>query len=210
MFEEYTQEQLRKLFFSIPEELREASSSIENSNLIDIACKHAKLSPENIKGVIELIGFVFIGLLPLEEFKNALTKELKIKKPIAEKLYQEIHITVFSPVKYQLHQLYEQGAVAGEITSEQSEQEFKEKKQYGRERTKEKILEEKNLSAMENDFENIEKQTGKNKEKITKTPKKEPVGENIKKEKQLGEEGLEEKQWEENQQSTDSYRESIE
>lgn len=114
MFKEYTKEQLGKLYHNLPEELQDASTSFENTELIEVACKHGELGSENTEKVIEFVGFVFLGLLPPEEFKNSLIKELGLKKPIAEKIYQEIYRTVLFPVKYQLFQLYEHGKVAGE------------------------------------------------------------------------------------------------
>jgi len=193
MFEEYTKEQLRKLFYDTPEELQEASTSIENTDLITIACKHIGLEPENTKKVIELIGFVFLGLLPLEEFKKSLAGELKIKKPDADKLYQEIYRTVFFSVKYQLYQLYEQGDIAGEISSEKPLQDFKKEKQY------DKISTEKEIEVKEEtDIENIKKENNEIKEKSAQKSQKEQLPEQ------------KEQKGKETPQSFDSYRESIE
>ena len=115
MLKEYSKEQIKKLFINLPEELQEASMSFENTELIEVACKHGELDSEKTEKVIEFVGFVFLGLLPPEEFKNSLVKELDVKKTTAEKIYQEIYRTVFFPVKYQLFQLYEHGKIAGEI-----------------------------------------------------------------------------------------------
>ena len=105
MPKEYTREQFLKLYKNLPFELQEALSSEETSNNIYDICKKYNLD-EEIEEFVEYVGQVLIGVLPPEEFQGALEKELKLKKDVAKKVFQEIHRFVFFPVKENLAALY--------------------------------------------------------------------------------------------------------
>ena len=112
-------------------------------------------------------------MLPPEEFKNSLIKELGIKKPVAEKINQEIYRTVFSPVKYQLFQLYEQGKVAGEIpkTTFKKDIEEVEEKRMGYENIEEQPEKQENTKEPAPELKK-EQSTKENKEEVEKQPEK--------------------------------------
>jgi hypothetical protein len=61
---------------------------------------------EKISQVSENVGYVLIGLTSPEEFKEILSKEIKLKKETAEKIYQKINDLVFFPVKGSLEKIY--------------------------------------------------------------------------------------------------------
>jgi len=173
MFEDYTTEQLRKLYYHLPEELQEASTSPETTAFIETACKRHKLSPEKTDKVIELTGYVFLGLLPPEELPEALVKELKLKKTTANKVYQEIYRSVFFPLKYQLYQLYHRAGGPLETPKGLAE------KTEAKEEPEKKISEEKK-GALEKEttgFEKIEEQEQKPEktEKLKFDPYREPI-----------------------------------
>jgi hypothetical protein len=106
MPEKYTKEQLWKLYKDLPEELKEAVSSIENSEEIFKICQKNDIPADKISDVSKYVGHTLLGLLPPEEFSEKLEKDLGLKKESAKKAAQEISRFVFYPVKSALEDLY--------------------------------------------------------------------------------------------------------
>jgi len=106
MPEEYTKEELRKLLEKLPEELKEALFSEKVTDAIFNVCERNEIPDEKISEVSKLVGEVFLGLLPLEEFMEALEKRLRLSSEVARKVHREIFRFVFYPVKEALTSLY--------------------------------------------------------------------------------------------------------
>ena len=103
----YSKEQLWKLYKELPEELKNAIFSEETADAIYDSCmENGVEEKEKISQVAENAGYVLLGLIAPEEFKKILSKEINIKKEVAEKIYQRIKIFVFVPVKTSLEKLY--------------------------------------------------------------------------------------------------------
>jgi hypothetical protein len=103
--EKYPKEQLWKIYRSLPKDLQEAMFAQETSEAINSVCKKNGLEKE-MPEITELIGYTFLGLLPLEEFQEFLENKLEIEKNVASLVYREINRFVFFPVKTSLDQLY--------------------------------------------------------------------------------------------------------
>ena len=105
MPEEYSKDQLWKLYEKLPEELQEAIFSGESADNIDGICARngiEKLTAE----VAKYAGRVLMGILPPVDFQQTLEKELKLEESVAKKVSQEINRFIFFPVKESLNSLY--------------------------------------------------------------------------------------------------------
>lgn len=104
---DYPKEQLWELYKNLPEDLQKAAFAEEVANNIQEICtKNGVTDDDIIFDVAKNIGYVFLGLLPPNEFEEVLEKELKIEKKKAEKLSSQITRFVFLPVKKSLEALY--------------------------------------------------------------------------------------------------------
>lgn len=106
MPEEYTKEQIWKLYGNLPEELKEAIFSEETADNIWEICSRNGIEDERISEVARYTGRVLMGLLPPDELPETLEKELKIDKGMAKKISQEINRFILYPVKANLEELY--------------------------------------------------------------------------------------------------------
>lgn len=103
----YTKKQILELYNALPEDLKGAASSRENSRNIQEICEKNEIADrDTIFEIIKNTGYVFLGLLPPNEFSYILQKELKIKKDRADQISSEIIRFVFLPVKTSLETLY--------------------------------------------------------------------------------------------------------
>jgi hypothetical protein len=124
----YTQEQFRKLYEKLPEELKEAIFSTETADSIWNVYERNQI--KKVSDLAECVARVLHGVLPVEEFQKVLEKELKLKKDVAEKVFQEINRSVFFPVKESLATLYGKEFVptAGKVATSSSKAEKKSEK----------------------------------------------------------------------------------
>ena len=102
----YTTEQLWKLYEKLPQELKEAVFSEETANNIYDICTRNEIEDDRISEIARYTGRVLMGILPLDEFQEVLEKELKLKKDLAKKVFQEINRFIFYPVKTSLEEIY--------------------------------------------------------------------------------------------------------
>jgi hypothetical protein len=116
MLEEYNREQLWEIYKKLPEELKEAVFSEKISDNIDRICQ--KNGIEDSSKVSEAVGFVLLGVLPLEELQETLKRELRIKLEVAKKISQEINRFVLFPLKRNLDSLHEKEPFAPALKPE--------------------------------------------------------------------------------------------
>ncbi|HUV81131.1 MAG TPA: hypothetical protein VMW21_01250 [Patescibacteria group bacterium] len=114
MSEEYTKEELQKLYAGLPEELKEAIFSVETADNIYNICTKNKIGEDKISEIAKYVGFVLFGILLAQNFQETLEKELKIEKEAAENIAAEINQLIFYPVKPVLQQLYKKEAELAE------------------------------------------------------------------------------------------------
>jgi len=104
---EYTKEQLWELYSQLPEDLQKAVFSEEIGKTVHRICQENNVLDEKTATlVLKNVGYVFLGLLTLEEFKTSLKKELKIKNGQALNIFGKVNQEVFSTVKESLEALY--------------------------------------------------------------------------------------------------------
>lgn len=104
----YPKDQLWELFTHLPEELKEASSSEENGEIIFGICKRNEIADaEKISDILVQINYVFLGILSPNELQKALEEEISLNKKTAKQITEEINKFVFAPVKNSLEELYQ-------------------------------------------------------------------------------------------------------
>lgn len=106
MPEKYTSEQFWKLYEKLPQELKDALFAEGTSEAIEEVAEKYKLSDNQVSILVDSVGQVLLGVLPLEDFQKVLEKELKLKEDLAKKVFQEIYRLIFYPVRSALEELY--------------------------------------------------------------------------------------------------------
>ncbi len=101
----YTSEQFWKLYAKLPQELKDSLFAEETGEAILDVCTKNEID-DNLRQVVELVGEVLVGLLPIEDFQEVLEKELGVDENTARKVNHEITRFVFYPVKESLASLY--------------------------------------------------------------------------------------------------------
>ncbi len=105
MTKQYTSEQFWKLYEKLPQELKDAVFSEETGDNIYEICQKNGIE-EDLDEIVEYVGQVLVGVLPPEDFSEALEKDLGLKKEVAKKVTQELNRFVFYPVRPALEELY--------------------------------------------------------------------------------------------------------
>ena len=104
----YPKEQLQELYKDLPKDLQKAAFSEEVAANIQEICSDNKITDDDlIFDITKNVGYVFLGLLPPSEFSDALEKELKIDKEVAEQITSGMTRFVFLPLKKSLEALYQ-------------------------------------------------------------------------------------------------------
>lgn len=106
----FTSEQFWKLYPKLPQDLKDALFADDTGDNIFETCERNGAT-NKLKEIVELVGRVLTGLMPAEDFQQALEAEVKIKKDVAKKIAQEINRFIFFSVKESLAALYNVGAV---------------------------------------------------------------------------------------------------
>jgi len=105
MSKKHTSEQFWKLYEKLPQELKDALFAEETGNNIHNICERNEIE-KYLGEMVDYVGQVLVGVLPLEDFQEILEKELKLKKSAAKKVAQEINRFIFYPVKPALEEIY--------------------------------------------------------------------------------------------------------
>ncbi len=102
--QQYTKDEMWKLYEKLPEELKEAVFSQENADYIFNACERYGVS--EVSRVASSVGLVLMGLLLPRDLQGTLVKEVGLNTTTAQKVASDINRFVFYPVKPALEQLY--------------------------------------------------------------------------------------------------------
>jgi len=116
---EYTKEQFLELYRKLPEELKEAFGAEETMNTLESISDEYKFSDDQTSKMVELVGEVLIGLLPLDEFQEIFEKELRLKPEVTKKIVFKIYRFVFYPVRESLSALYQMEVTPPGISEKQ-------------------------------------------------------------------------------------------
>ena len=136
---QYSQEQLWKLFETLPQELKDAILSEDTANTIREISQRYGIKEEEIPQFAALVGDILMGLLPPEELPVTLERELNIDTETAEKISKEVNRFILFPVKDSLVEFYKEirFAPGGRLIKPEKEKKEKRKKEIGEELKKE-------------------------------------------------------------------------
>ena len=106
MKKEYTNEELWEIFDKIPAELKYLIFAEETEkNILDICNKYG-IKEEETPTVRMYVERVLMGILPPNEFRETLEKELGLEKEAAKGIAIDTEKDIFYPVKAELENLY--------------------------------------------------------------------------------------------------------
>lgn len=100
-------EQIRKLYETLPQELKDAYTSAETGDIILNTCI-ANDVEEKLPIVVNCVGNVLLGVLPLNEFPKELETKMKVKPEVAKNVVNQLNRLIFFPVKNSILSLYEE------------------------------------------------------------------------------------------------------
>jgi hypothetical protein len=103
---EYSQTELRKLFDTLPQELKETLLSEETADRIREICNRHKVEEKDVPRIAKLIGKMLMGLLPPEEFLETLKKEIGLNEEDSKNISREVNRLILFPVKQSLAEFY--------------------------------------------------------------------------------------------------------
>lgn len=106
--QEYTKDQLWKIYDMLPEELKTAVFAQETADNISFACKMAGINDSRVSGVAKQTGYVLMGLLHPNDFAKNLEIELQLPPETAKKISHQINRLIFNPVKESLAALFQE------------------------------------------------------------------------------------------------------
>jgi len=115
----YSQEEFWKLYKKLPQELKDAISSMETTRAIETISERSGIIDQRVGQIADMIGQVLVGLLQPSEFRDILRKELRLSDEKTQQITREVNRFIFYPVKPELEQLY--GAIKVEGTSQEGE-----------------------------------------------------------------------------------------
>lgn len=105
---QYTQQEIRKLFDTLPPDLKEAVLSEGTADSIRDICKRNGVTQENIPQVADMVGKSLMGLLPPDELPSILMTDLNTDETTARRMAQEINRFILFPVKDSLAGFYKE------------------------------------------------------------------------------------------------------
>lgn len=104
---EYTPEQIEKKFESLPEDVKDAISSVETTNIILEIGKENKLQIDEMGELVDETGLVMLGFTKSEDFVSHIKNRLNVSNEIAEKLAREINEKVLLQIRESLKKMHE-------------------------------------------------------------------------------------------------------
>ena len=101
---QYTKDELWKIYEKLPQELREAVFSEQTADDILNSCERNDV--ERVSDVAHYTGFILMGLILPQDFAKTLQERVALPKDTAESVARDINRLVFYPVKPALEQLH--------------------------------------------------------------------------------------------------------
>jgi len=104
MLKRYTTEEFWKLYEKLPEDLQEAIVSEKTGNDLFDICQRNEIKEES--NIIEIVGYVFLGVLNPNDLEKTLQEELNLGLEKSKRVALEIERFVLYSFKYSLDNLY--------------------------------------------------------------------------------------------------------
>jgi len=100
-----TSEEYLQLYKKLPLDLKDSLDSEETWDMLYNICEKNNILDKHQR-IIEWACDVLLGILPPNEFREKLIKELEIEPEMEKKVFREIFRYIFFPVKRSLAELY--------------------------------------------------------------------------------------------------------
>jgi len=126
--QEYTREQLTKLYKELPNELKDWITSDDSNDAIYNVLKENNVLDKRCEQISILCRNVLFGLLPMENFHETIKKDVGLEEDLAKKISQGINRFVFFPIKSILNDLYRVEKTDGNVQLESTQKEIPEQK----------------------------------------------------------------------------------
>ena len=108
-----SRDQFNTRWASLPQNLREALFSDENSAILWHVCGAQHLSEDKIAVVAAVTGQAILGLIHPEDVPKQIKAELNLNQEIANTIYEEVDRKIFSSIRTDLQKVYSPVAGAG-------------------------------------------------------------------------------------------------
>ncbi|MFC1756792.1 hypothetical protein ACFLZC_01370 [Patescibacteria group bacterium] len=105
-----TPQQLLERKKKLPEDVREAYSSVNTANILMAIGKEAQISTEKTGIVADETGLLMLGLTHPDRFISNLAKRLDIDKGLASKIAHKINDQIFSKIRESLRKIHNEKA----------------------------------------------------------------------------------------------------
>lgn len=102
----YTKEQLKQIFKSLPEDLQDAITSVESAQILSEIGKKFKLHLDQQSFLGDETGYVLLGVSDPMEFVSSLSIKLGIDRNTASQIVSEINEKIFVKIKESLRQIH--------------------------------------------------------------------------------------------------------
>jgi len=106
MPQQYSQEELQKLFDLLPDELKEVILSPETGEKIRDICQRHPLHDAEISMLASYIGNILMGILSPSMFLKILKEKHGLDEETAEGIFREVNRFILFPVKNFLAEFY--------------------------------------------------------------------------------------------------------
>ena len=101
----YTREQLIKLYKDLPEELKDAMNSVEETEAIWDICERFGIE-DKFDEIQKQVSYILLGLIGLSDLKNFIETDVAKNKQDAEKIYRGVFRFAIYPVKEVIEKTY--------------------------------------------------------------------------------------------------------
>ncbi len=101
---DYSDEQLKTAFGTLPDDLKVAVADIKTEEIIFDIGKKYNLHIDQIGLLVEETGLVMLGLTPYYQFTDNIQKKLGIDRALAENITMNVNTEIFLPIRELLKQ----------------------------------------------------------------------------------------------------------
>lgn len=119
MYRRYTSKEFWELYETLPDNLQKMLLDEGVGGNVEKICKRYDIENKYFD-ILNLVTQTLLGLLPVEEFKKILIRDVGLSISISEKVSQEIVRFIFFPVKKELVELYGAESPSEEILKKES------------------------------------------------------------------------------------------
>lgn len=116
---DYSKEELKKIYSTLPEDLKNAMFSVETSDIIQSISKKHNLHIDQMGELAAETGLVLLGLTRPENYIKNLGNRLNIDLKQAREIAMEVNIEIFSKVKESLKKIHGIGQTIQETPKEE-------------------------------------------------------------------------------------------